>query len=651
MAVSPALASPGLGSGLDVNSIVSKLMEVEQRPLAALDTKEARYQAQLTAFGSLKGALTALQGTMQNLSAATRFQGVTAKAADPAIFTATAAATAAAGTYTVSVANVAQSHVLAAGGVADMHTASSTGTLTLQVGSGAAVQVTLDASNNTLAGLRDAINAAQAGVTATIVNDGSASPYRLVLTAEATGAANTIQVTNNLTAGELHDAVAASGQVRPPLDAALTVNGVPVTSATNTVTDAVAGVTLNLLKDGATTFTVSRDTAAVQAAVASFVKAYNDVNTTVASLTAYNPATKQAGALLGDATVRHIQTRLRSTLTQALSDTGGSLTVLSQAGVSFQKDGSLALDSAKLTAAINDHFPDLASLFSVQGRSTDALMSFVSSTSATQTGAYQVTLTAAATRGAATAANAAAASTVIDGTNDGFSVKVNGIASGALVLAHGTYTQTQLAAALQSAINGAEPYTDAGLSVAVSVAAGRLAITSQTYGAVSGISTVAGTALAALGFDGSETGTGTDVQGSFVLGGVGMTAVGSGQVLSGVAGTAAEGLRMRYTGTPGQMTANPVSTFTFSEGFAVRLYDFATATLATDGTVAGRTSGINSSIKDLGTRRDAIVRRLELVEANIRAQFTALDTLVARMNSTSSFLTQQLAGLAKLSES
>jgi flagellar hook-associated protein 2 len=188
------------------------------------------------------------------------------------------------------------------------------------------VQVTINPSNNTLAGVRDAINAAGAGVTAAIVNDGSASPYRLVLTAGSSGAANTIQVTNNLAAGELHDAIAGATQVSAALDAELTVNGVAVTSASNTVVDAVPGVTINLVGDGTTTLTVARDSAALQAAAGAFVKAYNDVNTTLAGLTAYNATTKQGGVLLGDATVRSIQSQLRSTLSQALSDTGGSLT-------------------------------------------------------------------------------------------------------------------------------------------------------------------------------------------------------------------------------------------------------------------------------------------------------------------------------------
>src|SRR5262249_21005013 len=208
------------------------------------------------------------------LASAAKFQGLTATPSDPAIFAASAASSAAAGSYTISVGHLAQSQVLGAAGVASLQTAGSTGTLTIQVGSSAAVTVTIDAANNTLGGVRDAINAANTGVTASIVNDGSATPYRLVLTANASGAANTLQVTDNLTAGAMHDALAGLAEVRPALDAALTVNGLPVSSASNTLASAVPGVTLNLLKGGDATLTIARDSAAVQTAVAAFVKAY-----------------------------------------------------------------------------------------------------------------------------------------------------------------------------------------------------------------------------------------------------------------------------------------------------------------------------------------------------------------------------------------
>jgi flagellar hook-associated protein 2 len=555
------------------------------------------------------------------------------------------------GNYAVSVTNIAQAQVQAAAGIANAQNASSTGTLTIQVGSSAAQTVTIDTSNNTLEGLRDAINAAGAGVNATIINDGSASPYKLLLSATATGATNTIQITNNLAAGELHDTVASLAEVRAGKDAALTVNGVSVKSASNSVTTVIPGVTLNVLKAGDTTLAVARDNAAVQAAVGSFVNAYNNVNDTIAKLTAYNATTKQGGPLLGDSLAQNLQTRIRSILTNAVTGTGGTLTTLSQIGVAFQKDGSLAIDSTKLGNAITNNFSGIAALFSVQGKSNNSLLSFVGAGTQAIAGDYQVNITAAATQGAVTAGGAPAGSTVIDSTNDGFSVTIDGTASGALTLAHGTYTPTQLTAALQTAISGATALTAAGASATVSLNAGNLVITSKNYGTASSVASLAGTALSALGYAGGESGTGNDVAGNFVRNGATYAATGSGQLLTASAGSAADGLKILYTGTPAQVTTNGSATLNYAQGYASTLYKFASDVMDTNGSIAGRTAGLNASIADIGNQRDAINRRLTQIEANYRAQFTALDTMISSLNQTSSFLTQQLANLPTISSS
>ncbi|MCE9638740.1 MAG: flagellar filament capping protein FliD [Betaproteobacteria bacterium] len=634
-----AITSPGIGSGLDVNTIVSKLMSIEQRPLALLDQKQSSYQTDLSAFGTLNSLFAAFQGAMKNLSAAASYQGLTAGSSDPSIFTGSAATTATPGSYTVSVANIAQTQVLAATGILSAQSASSTGTLTIKVGSGTAAAVTIDASNNTLEGVRDAINAAGAGVTASVVNDGSASPYKLVLTANATGTSNTIQITNNLAAGELHDTIASLAEARAGADATLTVNGVTVKSASNAVTTVIPGITLNLIKSGASTLTVARDNAALQAAVGAFVNAYNNVNSTLGSLTGYNATTKQGGPLLGDSAAQNLQVQVRSILSRAVAGTGGSLTTLSQIGVSFQKEGSLAVDATKLTNGINTNFSGIAALFSVQGKSSSSFLSFAGAGAHAVAGDYQVNITAAATQAAASAGAAPAGSTVIDGTNDGLSLNINGTASGALTLAHGTYTPAQLASAVQSAL------TAAGAAATVTLDSGKLVIASKDFGAASSIAGIAGTAISALGYSGGESGTGSDVAGSFMHNGVTYAATGSGRILTASSGSAADGIKVQYTGTPAQLAANNSVTLNYAEGYASLLNKFATNVLDPAGPLAGRTAGLNSSIKSLDSQRAAVNRRLTQIEANYRAQFAALDTMVSSLNQTSSFLTQQLANL------
>jgi len=640
------LATPGVGSGLDVNTIVGKLMAVEQQPVNLLNQREAGYQAKLSAYGSMKGAVASFQTAMSNLSTASKFQAISATSSDSTILTASATTDASPGSFALSVDHLAQSQVLAATGVADQGAASSTGTLVIQVGTGAAKTITLGSTNNTLTGLRDAINAAAAGVSATIVNSGGATPYKLVLTADSTGAANTINVTNNLSAGTLYDTVASLGEVRAAKDAALTVNGVAVTSATNTLSAAVPGVNINLLKAGDSTVNIARDTSAIQGAVGQFVKSYNDLNSTLTGLTAYNAATKKGGPLLGDSAAQKLQSDVRALVGGTVSNGGGAVNTLSQIGVSFQKDGSLTLDSAKLSSAISSNFSDLASLFAIQGRSSNALLSYSSSTGKTQTGSYQVNITAAGTQGAITATSAAAVSTDITAANDTIALLVNGVASGPLTLAHGTgLTQTQLAQTLQSAINGSTALSSAGITVSVGVSDGKLVVTSNSYGASSRVSGATGNALSALGLSGSESATGTDVAGTLLVNGKSITATGAGQTLSGPTGSAAEGLSLRYTGSPAQALATPTMTLTLSQGIASKLQQLATDLLDSNGTITSRTDGLNTSIKDIGTRRDAITRRLSLTEAAYRAQFNALDTMISKLNQTSSFLTQQLANL------
>ena len=158
------LATPGVGSGLDVNTIVGKLMAVEQQPITLLNQREASFQAKLSAYGSMKGAVSSFQTAMQNLSTASKFQAMSSSSSDSTVLTASATTDATPGSFALSVDHLAQSQVLAASGIADQSAASSTGTLVIQVGTGAAKTITLDSTNNTLTGLRDAINAAAAAV-------------------------------------------------------------------------------------------------------------------------------------------------------------------------------------------------------------------------------------------------------------------------------------------------------------------------------------------------------------------------------------------------------------------------------------------------------------------------------------------------------
>lgn len=363
-----AISSSGIGSGLDVNLIVSQLMSAERAPIATLQARQSTYNAKLSAYGTLKSTLDSLKTTLKGLDG----QGMAARSvtsSNDKVLGASVGSGAVPGTYAIEVSTLAQQHKLMSPGFADAKAALGTGSLTLQVGG--ADPITLPAADYTLQELSNAINTAKAGVSATIINDGTES--HLVITAHQSGKDNTVKITatGGLSAFE-YDAETppAPGtgmeQKQAALDAQFTIDGIPVSSASNKAADAIQGLTLNLSKTNvgeAVTLTVENDKTAVKGAIKTFVDAYNKLNSTVRSMTAYN-ATAQSGAVLnGDTGAASIITGLRKELTASVSG-AGSLSSLSSIGIAFQRDGSLAIDDAKLQKAMDSSFDDVAALFS-----------------------------------------------------------------------------------------------------------------------------------------------------------------------------------------------------------------------------------------------------------------------------------------------
>ncbi len=656
------LSSPGIGSGLDINGLITKLMSVEQQPLTNLTRKEANFQAQLSALGSVQGAISSLQTAVSGLNSTSKFLAQKAGVGDATVLSASASSIATPGSYSIAVGTLAQAQSLSsAGNASTSATIGSVGdTLTIQFGTyGAgspassftlnpnkgALTVTLGAGQNNLTGIRDAINAANGSVSASIINDGSASPYHLVISSKDTGAANGMKISTSagLTSFAYDPLVGGNPLTQPSganaQDATLTINGIAVTSPTNTLADAIHGVTLNLLKGGGatTTLSVSKDTSGAQTAVQSFVTAYNATTKALASVSSYDAATKTGGPLLGDSVVRSAQSQLRTLLNSPIDSATGGLTSLADIGVAFQKDGSLTLDSSKLQSVISDSSKDISTLFAAVGKSTDSLSTVVGSTDATKPGSYAVSVTQLATQGSALGSFTVVDPTVItSGSNDTLSVIVDG-APVTVTLRAGSYTPTQLAAEIQSEINGAAAISSLGSGVSVTLSGGVLSLVSNRYGSASNVSVTGGTAQAIT------TGTTTSSSGVDVAGTIGgVAATGSGQKLIGTGDAA--GLQLSINGgvTGSRGTVN------FSQGYAYQLNKLTTDMLASSGLFAGRTKGINSSILDIGTQRDALNLRLAAIEARYRKQFTALDSLIASMQSTQTYLTQQLAQIASI---
>nr|WP_229506854.1 flagellar filament capping protein FliD [Pseudoduganella rivuli] len=529
-----------------------------------------------------------------------------------------------------------------------------------QDGTRSSGNIVIDSTNNTLQGIRDAINKANFGVTASIVSDGSTgTPNHLVLTSSATGANSNMKITVSGNNGDPADAAIESllaydpggvqnlSQKTAALDTLANVNGIPVTSHSSGISGAVEGVTINAVKTGSATLTVAKDTGSLNSSISGFVKAFNELSGQIKSVSSYNAETKEAGDLLGDSTIQTLQASLRRQLTSSISGLQGSkLTSLSQIGIAFQKDGTLTLDNTKLQKAISTNFNDIAGLFAAVGRSSDADVSFVSSRTATKAGDYRVDITRLATQGTLTSAAAVPASTTI-AADTVWTVKLNSSTSSASVttasvkIPAGTYTPQELSTVLQAAINGASNFTQAGSTVSAAINDdGTLKINSTKYGSTSNLTLTSdtGTAVADI-FGGAASVDGVDVAGTIG----GYSATGDGQNLTGAPGAPTEGLKLEVKGD----TIGARGTLGFSQGYAYQLDTLAKSYLGATGILTGRTKGLNDNVKDIAKQKDAFNAKLVDIEARYRKQYTALDTALSSMNKTASFLTQQFASMNK----
>jgi flagellar hook-associated protein 2 len=362
---STLITSTGIGSGLNISSIVSSLTSAYGAAQTnQLTNQQTLLDSQVSAYGTFTAALDTLKLAVPALQDPKQLAGFTAAVADKSIATATTSASAVAGQYSLQVNNLATSATLTSqpvvGGAA---AAVGTGTLTISVG-GASTTVNIDTTNNTLAGIAAAINSAtnNPGVSASIIS--TTAGARLVLTGTTTGAANVITVTPSGGDGGL--ASLALTQTRAAQDASFSINGFAATNASNVVSNAITGVTVNLLQASAastpTTLTVTPDTTAAQASVDKFVTAINGVLSSIQTLTGYNPSTKEAGPLNGNATLESFQNQLQNILGKITTGGSGAVKSLTDLGISAGADGTYTTNDTKLGNALSASLASIGTL-------------------------------------------------------------------------------------------------------------------------------------------------------------------------------------------------------------------------------------------------------------------------------------------------
>ena len=370
------ITSLGVGSGLDLTGLLDQLQDAERGKLEPITLQKKQQEAKISAYGQLQTSLDAFQDAVAKINDPKLYQSLSANVRGEGI-TATTTADALPGSYRVEVSQLATSGTLASERVTtndqplDLQGAT---TLKLNFGElGADGSVEIDiAADSSLSDIRDAINAnKESGVNATIINDGEG--YRLALSSKETGVDASIHsfgfvdAASGAVPGPFGEATEASAKQQGQ-DAALTVNGIAITSAKNQIEGAIQGVTLNLaelsIEEGETassTVNIERDTLKQREAINGFVKAFNDLKGTIGKLTAFDSESGSAAELLGDSAVRTIESRLRSALTGGVE--GGELSTLNQLGITLQRDGTLEVDDDKLSDLVANNPQALSDFF------------------------------------------------------------------------------------------------------------------------------------------------------------------------------------------------------------------------------------------------------------------------------------------------
>jgi len=391
------VSAPGIGSGLDINGLVEQLVAAERGPAAnRLNLAEARTNSELSAVGRVKSAVSSFQSALASLKNLETFQQRTVSLDSDESLGVTVNSQAVPGSYDVQVITLATSQKLASQAFGDITAPVGTGILNVTLG-GDAFAVNITADDNSLVGIRDAINAAadNPGVLATIVtaDDGS----RLILSSAKTGSANTLTVANASGDGNLdvfnydpQGPLNALTELEGASDAMAMVDGFTVSSSTNSLDGAIEGVGIDLLAaepGNVTRLTVGLDEAAANTALNEFVSAYNGLLGTIGEVTAFDSESGVAGALLGDSLVRDLQSSLRRTLSSSVELDGAAFSILAEIGITTTLNGELELDETRAADAISADFDAVGLLFAAENDGIavriDALLSRVLDASGT----------------------------------------------------------------------------------------------------------------------------------------------------------------------------------------------------------------------------------------------------------------------------
>lgn len=750
-------AIDGIISGMDTTKIIETMLKIDQQQIDTYSSKQTEQTNKLTCWQSINALLLGFKTQASLLANDKLWYAKSAVSSDEDVITATSSTDASAGNYYLSVQQLATNHQIASQGFNLTSQNIGTGTFQIKLGSGATTNITIDSSNNTLSGLKDAINNANTGVTATIISDGSdTNQYRMILTAKEAGLKNQISITSNLSGGIAPDFATpqfdsveklsfnGSSTSNPLLTPGSTYTGtsnktytctvggtglqtvgtgtitidwtdgtnsgsfdvsaadtnialtgtgadglslqfsagtltagdtfqvqtfaptiqkaqnaivrlgtsdnggspITVSSSTNTITDLIQGVTLNLnsTTDAGETIKISVDAdySQIKSQLSNFVSKFNEYQDFVNKQFSYEEG-GTAGILLGDGSLLNMHNDIRSSLTQVLSDRSSTMRMLSQAGVKFNSSGDLTFDESIFDKKIDDNFSDLVKLFKSDGSSDKSYIEYVSSTASTKvsTAGYKVDITKAATRGSYRGVminNPATNNLTIDSTNNKIKVKVNSVTSELITLDPKIYSSgAELAQDIEDAINGDANLSSLGVDVEWmdNGGSGYLMIYTQAYGSKESVtieSDTQATGNTILGLNGGVTQAGTDVEGTIN----GEIAKGVGQILTGDSSNkTTAGLKLKITATPDQIIPGAEGTIYFNKGIAALLDDkLSRYTDSYEGIIKVKTDSLQKTIDGISDQIDKMEAAQERKKTSLYEQFQAMEEALAELQST-----------------
>ncbi|MFQ5455996.1 MAG: flagellar filament capping protein FliD [Nitrospirota bacterium] len=763
----------GLVSGMDYNSLVTQLMDIERKPINLLESKQNNYELKVADILSLTTKLSSFKSSLETLNSSEKFNiktvSVTKTSNDTEVLSASSSSTAAAGSYSITVKQLATASKKASNGWADQNTtaiASGTGSFKFKVGSNGAVTTVSVTSSTTLQGLRDAINTADGGVTASIIDDGTGSnPYRLILTADTTGSSNAIFITQNdtsldfankkveaayayttnsysgtaasnagnnytgttnktflvevvtggtpasgtakykysidggitwlgssgatysgsngiaiaaddtlqyidgsgssnstnegvqikftggtLTAGSSPDKFTIdvfNPDMQTAKDAVVDIDNSTIVKSTNTITDIVQGVTINLIKadtSSSVTLTVSSDTSSAITNINDFVTSYNSAYKFLNDQLTYDSSTKKRGSLLGDPTVLEIRRRIADTITGTIPGLStANYTNLSQIGItSDSTTGQLSVDETKLSSALSTDPDAVTKLFVGIAAPTNQAITFESKTSDTAAGTYSIEISTAPEQATLTGDNDLSSTGL--GSNETLTFQYSSDNTS------DTKTTTSFSVTLNSgdtintivnSLNSTFATKDVALSASNS--SGKLKITSTDYGKDIWfkVTTGVGSSTQIWSSSGSREDDGVDIVGSIN----GHKGSGDGNILTSASGFAENGLKISTTSNQTGL----FGTITVSLGIADRLPSILDSYVdSSSGVLKSKESSMQNTIDNIKKDIGKIEKRLVDKEERLRQQFARLEVLLAKYKTQNQYLTNQLSNMSSL---